>query len=89
MIIGIKAGCERDAGYGRRDKIHGLSECSADVEVADKTELYVNAGGKMYSNSMYEMSRVDSSHPMAELLPRAIGWTLSWVSGAAWHRAFG
>ena len=24
----FKAGCERDAGYGRRDKIHGLSECS-------------------------------------------------------------
>ena len=42
----------------------------SDVEVADKTELYVNAGGKMYSNSMYEMSRVNRYlYPMAELLP--------------------
>ena len=33
---------------------------AADIEVADKTLLYLNAGGKLYSNSMYETSLGES-----------------------------
>jgi len=35
---------------------------AADVEVADKTELYVKADGKLYSNSMYDMSYIATSY---------------------------
>ena len=40
------------------------------AEVADKTELYVKANGKLYSNSMYEMSKINRYlDPTRELRP--------------------
>ena len=39
---------------GDNSKFMASPNITADVEVADKTELYLVAGGKLYSNSMYE-----------------------------------
>ena len=38
---------------GDNSKFMASPNITADVEVADKTELYLVAGGKLYSNSMY------------------------------------
>lgn len=66
----LKLGANVMLATGDETKFMASPNVAADVEVADKTELYVNAGGKMYSNSMYEMSRVNRYlYPMAELLP--------------------
>ena len=58
---------------GDNSKFMASPNITADVEVADKTELYLVAGGKLYSNSMYEISQVNRYiNPTMELLPVTI-----------------
>ena len=55
---------------GDNSKFMASPNITADVEVADKTQLYLVAGGKLYSNSMYEISQVNRYiNPTMELLP--------------------
>lgn len=50
---------------------------AANFEVADKTELYIKANGKLYSNSMYEMSKINRYlYPAEELTP-----SRNWLDG--------
>lgn len=50
---------------------------SADVEVADRTVLYLNAKGRLYSNSAYETSLVNRYvDPTEEIAP-----TREWLNG--------
>ena len=50
---------------------------SADVEVADRTVLYLNAKGRLYSNSAYETSLVNRYvNPTEEIAP-----TREWLNG--------
>lgn len=50
---------------------------SADVEVADRTMLYLNAKGRLYSNSAYETSLVNRYvDPSEEIAP-----TREWLNG--------
>ena len=52
---------------------------AADVEVADKTVLYLKADGRLYSNSAYEMSKICRyTDPTEELAP-----TRNWLNGQA------
>ena len=43
---------------GDNSKFMASPNITADVEVADKTELYLVAGGKLYSSRMYAISPV-------------------------------
>ena len=52
---------------------------AADIEVADKTLLYLNAGGKLYSNSMYETSFGES---LCKSYKRAIAPSRNWLDAA-------
>ncbi|MDD2951842.1 MAG: TonB-dependent receptor [Parabacteroides sp.] len=66
----IKLGANVMMATGDETRFMASPNIAADVEVADKTELYMKAGGKLYSNSMYEMSRVNRYlYPMDELEP--------------------
>ena len=50
---------------------------SADVEVADKTVLYLNANGKLQSNSMYDLFRTNRySSPISRITP-----SRNWLDG--------
>lgn len=50
---------------------------SADVEVADKTVLYLNANGKLNSNSMYDLFQVNRyASPTSRLTP-----SRNWLDG--------
>lgn len=58
------------AAGGGETKFMASPNIAVDAEVAEKTELYLKAGGKMYSNSMYEMSKENRYlYPMEELAP--------------------
>lgn len=68
---------------------------SADVEVADKTQLYLNAGGKLYSNSMYEVSQINRYVDPTKAIEASRNWldaTIGIRSGVApgfWFDVFG
>lgn len=66
----LKLGANLMLATGDETKFMASPNIAADVEVADKTELYVKAGGKLYSNSMYEMSHINRYlYPLEELAP--------------------
>lgn len=66
----VKLGANVMLATGEESEFMASPNIAADVEVADKTELYLNAGGRMYSNSMYETSRVNRYFfQSTELLP--------------------
>lgn len=73
----VKLGVNVMYATGEKSKFMASPNVSADIEVADKTILYVSATGKMYSNSMYETSLVNRYiNPNRELLP-----SRNWVDG--------
>lgn len=80
---------------GDNSKFMASPNITADVEVADKTELYLVAGGKLYSNSMYDISQVNRYiNPTMELLPSRnyLDGTVGIRSGIApgfWFDVFG
>lgn len=80
---------------GDNSKFMASPNITADVEVADKTQLYLVAGGKLYSNSMYEISQVNRYiNPTMELLPSRnyLDGTIGIRSGIApgfWFDVFG
>lgn len=50
---------------------------SADVEVASKTVLYLNANGKLQSNSMYDINRINRyAYPLERITP-----SRNWLDG--------
>lgn len=52
------------------NKFMASPNIAADFDLGSKTELYLNAGGKMYSNSLYETSRINRYFIQSdELLP--------------------
>ena len=66
----IKLGANVMLATGDDAEFMASPNIAADVEVADKTELYVKADGKLYSNSMYDMSQINRYlYPMKELAP--------------------
>lgn len=55
---------------GENKKAMASPNITADVEVANKTVLYARATGKLYSNSMYDISMINRYiNPTEELLP--------------------
>jgi hypothetical protein len=91
----LKLGANVMLATGENKKFMASPNIAADVEVADKTQLYLNAGGKLYSNSMYETSLVNRYiNPTEELLPSRnyLDATLGIKSGIApgfWFDIFG
>lgn len=66
----VKLGVNAMFVTGENKKAMASPNITADVEVANKTVLYVQATGKLYSNSMYDISRVNRYiDPTEELLP--------------------
>ncbi len=66
----VKLGAKVMLATGEDTKFMASPNIAADVEVAEKTQLYLNAGGKLYSNSMYETSLVNRYvNPTRELAP--------------------
>ena len=55
----VKLGANVMFSTGENSEFMASPNIAADVEVAEKTQLYLNAGGKMYSNSMYSTSLVN------------------------------
>lgn len=91
----VKLGANAMMATGEENTFMASPNVAAGVEVADKTELYLNAGGKMYSNSMYETARLNRYFFQAnELLPSR-NWldaTVGLRSGVApgfWFDLFG
>lgn len=82
----VKLGANVMMVTGEDSKFMASPNISADIEVADKTVLYALATGKLYSNSMYEMSQVNRYlNPNKELLPSRnwVDATLGVKSGVA------
>ena len=66
----VKLGASVMFVTGENSKFMASPNIAADVEVAEKTQFYLNAGGKLYSNSMYETSLVNRYvDPTCELAP--------------------
>lgn len=66
----VKLGANVMFVTGENSKFMASPNIAADVEVADKTQFYLTAGGKLYSNSMYETSLVNRyADPTRELAP--------------------
>lgn len=91
----VKLGVNAMFVTGENKKVMASPNITADVEVADKTVLYASATGKLYSNSMYEISRINRYiNPTLELLPSR-NWldaTIGLKSGVApgfWFDIFG
>jgi len=62
---------------GEQKKFMASPNISADVEVADKTVLYLNANGKLQSNSMYDVNRINRyANPLERLTP-----SRNWLDG--------
>lgn len=82
----LKLGANVMLVTGDNSKFMASPNIAADIEVADKTLLYLNAGGKLYSNSMYETSLVNRYvNPTKEIAPSR-NWldaTLGIKSGVA------
>lgn len=91
----VKLGANVMLVTGEDSKFMASPNISADIEVADKTVLYALATGKLYSNSMYEMSQVNRYlNPNKELLPSRnwVDATIGIKSGVApgfWFDVFG
>ncbi len=75
----IKLGANVMAITGNNDKIFASPQIAADVEVANKTVLYLKADGKIQSNSAYELSRRNRYvNPWLDVLP-----SRTWLDGIA------
>lgn len=73
----IKLGANAMIVTGNESSFTVSPNVAADVEVADKTVLYLKADGRLYSNSAYEMSRICRYvDPTKELAP-----TRNWLDG--------
>lgn len=91
----VKLGANVMFVTGENKKFMASPNIAADVEVAEKTVLYLNAGGKLYSNSMHDISQINRYiNPTEELLPSRnfLDATLGIKSGVApgfWFDVFG
>lgn len=55
---------------GNNKKVSASPNIAADIEIADKTVLYAIATGKLYSNSMYDISQINRYvNPTREVTP--------------------
>ncbi|GKG76729.1 TonB-dependent receptor [Parabacteroides goldsteinii] len=73
----IKLGVNAMFFSGEYKKAMVSPNISADVEVADKTVLYLNANGKLQSNSMYDLFRTNRySSPISRITP-----SRNWLDG--------
>lgn len=73
----IKLGVNAMFFSGEYKKAMVSPNISADVEVADKTVLYLNANGKLQSNSMYDLFRANRySSPVSRITP-----SHNWLDG--------
>lgn len=62
---------------GEENSVTASPNVVADVEIADRTVLYLNAKGRLYSNSAYETSLVNRYvNPTEEIAP-----TREWLNG--------
>ncbi|MGM9759240.1 MAG: TonB-dependent receptor [Parabacteroides sp.] len=55
----VKLGAHVMVKTGENDLFMASPNVQMDVEVADKTQLYLKADGKLYSNSLYEISKMN------------------------------
>lgn len=91
----VKLGVNAMFVTGENKKAMASPNISADVEVADKTVLYLLATGKLYSNSMHDISMINRYISAAEeLLPSRnyLNATIGVKSGVApgfWFDVFG
>ena len=66
----VKLGANVMFKTGNESFVMASPDVDLRVTVADKTQLYAKAGGKLYSNSMYEMSKINRYlDPTRELAP--------------------
>ncbi|MDO4754970.1 MAG: TonB-dependent receptor [Parabacteroides sp.] len=66
----VRLGANVMFSTGEESKFMASPNIAADVKVGEKTELYLNAGGKMYSNSLYCLSRINRyASSLYELAP--------------------
>lgn len=73
----VKLGANVMFFSGDQKKFMASPNISADVEVADKTVLYLNAGGKLQANSMYDVNRINRyAYPMERITP-----SRNWLDG--------
>ena len=73
----VKLGVNAMFFSGEQKKFMASPNISADVEVADKTVLYLNADGKLQSNSMYDVNRINRyANPLERLTP-----SRNWLDG--------
>lgn len=73
----VKLGANVMFVTGEESSFTASPNVAADVEVADKTVLYLKADGRLYSNSAYEMSKICRYvDPAEELAP-----TRNWLNG--------
>lgn len=73
----VKLGAQVMFSTGENSKVSAAPNVSADVEVAPRTQLYLTATGKLYSNSAYETSLTKRYiDPTRELLP-----SFNWLDG--------
>ena len=87
----IVAGLDDDSGK----TFSASPDIAADVEVAEKTVIYVAAGGDLHSNSMYDISQInryaaprESVNPSREWLDAKLG-IKSGVAPGFWFDIFG
>ncbi|OUO54996.1 TonB-dependent receptor [Parabacteroides sp. An277] len=73
----VKLGANIMFVTGEDDSFTASPNVEADVEVADRTVLYLTAKGRLYSNSAYETSLVNRyANPTEEIAP-----TREWLNG--------
>ena len=73
----VKLGANVMFVTGEDDSFSASPNVEADVEVADRTSLYLTAKGRLYSNSAYETSLVNRyANPAEEIAP-----TREWLNG--------
>ena len=73
----VKLGANLMVVTGEDDSFTASPNVEADVEVADRTSLYLTAKGRLYSNSVYETSLVNRYvNPTEEIAP-----TREWLNG--------
>lgn len=91
----VRLGANVMFSTGDESEFMASPNIAADVEVADKTQLYLNAGGKMYSNSLHSLAVINRyAAPFVELLPSLnyLDATVGLRCGAApgfWFDIFG
>lgn len=73
----VKLGVNAMFFSGEHKEFMASPNISADVEVADKTVLYLNANGKLKSNSMYDLFQVNRyTSPISRITP-----SRNWLDG--------